>query len=107
MVGEEFLEVGAGFGGKAKQHIAQVGKGVEAVAFGGLDEGVVVGGGAASAVGAQEEPVFAAHGDAAQGLFGWVVVDVEYAVVEIPGERAPVVHRIVHRFADGALGQDV
>ncbi len=76
------------------------------MALGALDEAVVVGGGASSAVASQEEPVLASDGDPAQGLFGRVVVDVEYPVIEIAGERGPVVHRIGDGLADGTLGQD-
>ena len=49
-VGQECAQAGAGFGGDAEEDIAQVCEGIDAVAFGGLDEGVVDGGGAASAV---------------------------------------------------------
>jgi len=49
-VGEEVAEVGRGIGGDAQEDVAQVGEGVDAVAFGALDEGEVDGGGAASAV---------------------------------------------------------
>lgn len=103
-IGEELARVDVGFGGDSKERIAEVGEGVDAVAFGALDKGVVDGGGAASAVVSQEEPVFAANSDSSQSLFGGVVVDVEIAVVEVADERGPVVQRVVHGFADGTLG---
>ena len=44
-VGEEFVQSAVGDGGDAGEHVAEVGEGVEAVAFGALDEAVVDGGG--------------------------------------------------------------
>jgi len=54
-IGEELARVDVGFGGDSKERIAEVAEGVDAVAFGALDKGVVDGGGAASAVVSQEE----------------------------------------------------
>lgn len=48
VVGQKLTQVGAGFGGNAQEHVAEVGEGIDAVAFGGLDEGVVGGGAATS-----------------------------------------------------------
>ncbi|NUM52988.1 MAG: hypothetical protein HUU46_05030 [Candidatus Hydrogenedentes bacterium] len=46
----ELAAVDVGFGGDAQEGVARVGKRIESVAFGGLDEGVVDGGSAVAAV---------------------------------------------------------
>ena len=38
-IGEELARVDVGFGGDSKERIAEVGEGVDAVAFGALDKG--------------------------------------------------------------------
>ena len=63
--------------GDVGQYAGQVALGVEVVAFGAGDQGIQRGGGGAGLVVAGEEPVFAVDGDALQGPFGGVVVDVQ------------------------------
>ena len=98
------MEIFVGVGGDAEEEVAQVAEGVESVVFGTLNQAVVDGGGVAPAVAAHEEVIFASDADAAQPLFGGVVVDVEIAVVEVAVQGLPLVEGVVDGFADGTLG---
>jgi len=106
VVREEFVDAAIGMGGDAGEEVAQVGEGVEAVAPGAGNEAEVDGGGVSTAVGAEEQPVLAAQGDGAHGLFGRVVVDVEAGVGGVAAKGIPVAQRVVDGAAHGALGQD-
>ena|GEM_PF-5123115 len=55
--------------GNAREHIAQVGFGIDAVKFGGADQAVNCGCTFATGVGAGEQVVLAAQGHCAQGSF--------------------------------------
>jgi hypothetical protein len=61
--------------GNFSENISEIIFGVHVVLFCCLDEGVDGGGAVTACVGAGEELIFAAYGDAAHGVFGDVVVD--------------------------------
>jgi hypothetical protein len=91
--------------GDAGEDVTQVGFGVDAVQFAGFDQAVDDGCAVATGIGAGEEPVFPAEGDAAQGVFSAVVVDLQAAVLGITGQRRPVGRGVADRLGEAALGR--
>ena len=83
--------------GDALEHVAQVRLGIEAVELGRLHQAVDRRGALAARVGAGEQVVLAAEGDAAQRALGGVVVDLDAAVVAIAGQRRPALRRVADR----------
>ena len=71
--------------GNAGEGVGEVELWVEAVEFGGFDQRVHCGA-AAAGVGTGEEIVFTTDRDAAQGTFGWVVVERQAAVIKSTAE---------------------
>ena len=94
MPGEEFVDAVDGMRGDAGEHVAQPGERVDAVQLAGLDQTIDGGGTLSAGIRTGEEPIFPAEGDAADGVFGAVVVDLEPAVVDEAGERRPVAERV-------------
>lgn len=68
--------------GDACEHVGEIVLRVDAVELGAFDQRVHRCGPSAAGIGAGEEPVLAADGDAAQNAFGGVVVEREAAIVE-------------------------
>ncbi len=64
------------------------------VELGCLDEAEDAGGAVAALIGAREQPVLAATGDAAQRALGRVVIDLEATIVDVVGERRPARERV-------------
>lgn len=105
---EKFHQLIHGVSVDAGQHVAEVVKRVDGMALTGGDEGEEDGGGVTAVFGSQERPVAAAHGDAAQGAFGGIVVDGQIAPPRIGGvdaQRLPLVEGVGDRGAHGALGE--
>ena len=81
--------------GDAAQCICEPGLRVDGVELGGADERIDGRGALAAAVGAGEEPGFAAEGDAAQRAFGGVIGQADAAVVEEAGEGGPALEHVI------------
>ena len=91
---QQLVDLALGMVGDAVDGVAQPGFGIDLVELGGFDEAVDRGGAVAALVGAGEQPVLAADGDAAQRAFGGVVVDLEPPVVDVTRECRPARKRI-------------
>ena len=74
LVGKEFFDFSVGVCGDADEEIAEVGVGVESVAFGALDQAVEGGGGVSAELAACEKPVFSSDAERAYGAFGGVIL---------------------------------
>ena len=75
--------------GDAGEHVGEPGLRIDVVELGGLDQRVDRRGALAAAIGAGEQPVLAAQGDAAQRALGGVVGQADAAVIEEAGEGGP------------------
>jgi hypothetical protein len=64
--GSEFVDTVDGLVGEGREHVAQVGFGIDAVEFGGADQAVDRGGTFAASVRAREQVVLATQGPGAQ-----------------------------------------
>ena len=84
------------------EDVTEVGLGIEAVQARGGDQGEQVAGGLAVIVAADEQPVLAPYGDAAQLALGSVVVEFEPAVVVEPGERLALTNGVAESGAQEA-----
>ena len=84
----------------ARKHVGEPGLRIDVVEFGGHDQGRHDGGTLGTAIGAGEQPGFAAQGKAAQGSFGCVVGQADPAVVDEAGEAVPSLEHIVDRLGD-------
>jgi hypothetical protein len=62
------------------ENIPEVGFGIHVVQFCRLDEALDSGGAVAAGIGACEEMIFTAYGDAAHGVFGDIIVHLQAAV---------------------------
>ena len=103
-VGEQVDEVTFGGCRQAAKQVAEIGEGIKLVADRAGDQRQDRGGGVAASFAADEEPVFAADGDASQHTFGGVVVDGELAVVGVAAEGVPLIQCLTNRQGDRALG---
>jgi hypothetical protein len=83
--------------GDVGEHMAQPGLGVNTVELGRTDQRVGGGGTLATAVGASEQVVAPADGDATQGALGGRVVDLDDAVVAVAQQRRPQIERVLDR----------
>ena len=92
--------------GDAGEDVAEIFFGIEIVELGGFDEGVDGGGAYPPGIGAGEEIIFAAEGDAADRSFGGVVVDREAAVVEEPCECGPARERVADRLGEFGFARE-
>ena len=81
--------------GDLRQHMAQPSLGGDPVQLGGADQRGSRGGPFAAAVGAGEQVVAAADGDAAQRPFGRRVVDFDGAVVAVAQQRGPQIQCVL------------
>ena len=70
--GRQFVDTVDRVVGDAGEHLGQVGLRIEAVQFGGFDDGVDGGGALAAFLGAGEQPVLSSQGEGADGVFGGV-----------------------------------
>ena len=70
--GRQFVDTVDRVVGDAGEHLGQVGLRIEAVQFGGFDDGVDGGGALAAFLGAGEQPVLSSQGEGADGAFGGV-----------------------------------
>src|SRR5450631_2102131 len=93
-VGEQFVQTGLGMTGDAGEYVAEVIEDVDLVAFAGGDEGEEDGGGFAAVVGSQKRPVTATNGNAAQGAFGEIIVDVQLAVGGVNAQSVPLIQYV-------------
>ncbi len=94
---QELLDTVDGMIGDVRQHMLQIGFGIEAVELGRPDEGIEDGGAFASAIGAGEEIVATAHGNPTQGPFGCGVIDLDAAIVQVAHHRVPEREGVVDR----------
>ena len=72
--------------GNARQHIAQVGLGIDAEHFAGLQDREHRGGAIAPGIGAQEDEVFSCHGQRPDCSLGSVVSHLQAAIGRVPGQ---------------------
>ena len=77
-------------GGDARQYAAEVGLGIDAMAFGAGDEAIERGGPLGGEVMSGKQPVLPADPDPPQGAFGGVVVDVEEPLRGVDAQRVPL-----------------
>jgi len=90
----------------AGQDAAEVGLGIDAMAFGAGDEAVERGGALGRFVVAGEAPVLAADPHPPQGAFGGVVVDVEEALRGVDVQCLPLVKHVADGLGHRAARQD-
>lgn len=95
-----------GRGGEARQYVTKVGQWFNLVPLAGGDEVEEYRGSDAAVVGAAEEPVLVADGDAPQGVLGGVVVNRQIAVAGVHVVGVPLIQRVGDGLAHRALGQD-
>src|ERR1700722_4241026 len=81
----------------ARKYIVEPGEGVYFYQLAGGHETAQNRRGASAAVAAKKRPVVAAHGPAAQGALGSVVVDGQIRMVAVTRQRDPVLQNIVDR----------
>src|SRR5271169_1440331 len=96
MPGKEFVEALGGVIGDPAQDVGEPGLGIDAVEFGGADQGVDRSSALAATVGAGEQPGFAPEGNAAQGALGGVVAETDAAVIEKAGKGRPALEHVIH-----------
>lgn len=106
--GHEFADLVRGvIVGKAGERPGQPCVRVEGVELAVLDERGDHGPVVAALVGAGEQGVLAIEGEGPNRPFDGVVVEVDAAIVEEPGEAIPAGERIADRLAELALGADL
>lgn len=88
--------------GDAAEHIGEVVLWVDAAELGAFDQRVDGRGATTAGIGAGEEVILAADGDAAQGPFGRIVVERQAAIVEAACEGGPAGSHIAE--GGGELG---
>ena len=93
-----------GPGGEFIEDVAEIGEGLDAIEFAGLDEGVEGRCPFATGVIAGKEIILAADGHAPQGSFHGVVVDTESSFLKIQDQRRPTSQCIVDGLGNGTLG---
>src|ERR1039458_9955930 len=81
--GQQFGDAVDGVLGNAREHVAQIGFGIESVELGRADEAVDGGGALAAGVGSGEEVVLATDCDSTQSAFGRVVINLQLTVAAI------------------------
>src|SRR5258706_15558608 len=94
---EQLVEPPGRVGSDAREQVAEVGLRIDAVELGGFDQAVEGGRPQAALVRAGEQPVLAAERHGTDGSLGGIVVDLQPAVVAVPGQLDPAVEGI----ADG------
>jgi hypothetical protein len=94
---QELLDAADGVIGDMREHMAQIGFGIEPVEPGRPDEGIEDSGAFASAVRAGEEVVATTDGNTAQGSLGCGVIDLDAAVVQVTDQCGPKRKRVVDR----------
>ena len=82
------------------QHASQIRLGVDAIQFRGAQEAIERGRTLATLIRPQKQEVLSPNGHASERAFCRIVVHLNAAIVQIPGERLPLVHGI----ADGIGG---
>ena len=86
---QQLIEPRGGMIGDATQHIGEPGLGVDAVEFGGGDQGVDCGRALAAAIGTGEPPSPASQSNTTQRTLSGIVRHADAAVVEKAGEGRP------------------
>ena len=71
------------------KHVGQIRAWIDAVEFAAPDERIHCGCTLAPAVGASEHKIFSSERDAAQGIFGEYVADLDSAVFAVKRKRVP------------------
>src|SRR6202040_1041258 len=87
--GQEFGDASRRMVGDAGEHVGKVMLRVEAVELGTFNQRIDRGGAAAAGIGAGEQIIFTANGDAAQGTLGGIVVECQAAIVEAAHQCSP------------------
>jgi hypothetical protein len=100
----ELVESVVGLAREALEECAQVGVGLERVAFGAGDEAVELGGPDTAGVAPGEEPVLAAESHPTEGTLRRGVVGYELAVAEVALESRPLAAGVADRRGQCALG---
>ena len=75
------------------QDIAEVREGIDSVAVATGDQAEVDRRGTAAPIAAAKQPIAASQGNAPQGAFGLVIVDVEEPGLGVPAQRRPIRER--------------
>lgn len=105
--GQEIVDAVDGVIRDDVEDVAEVGFRVDAVEFGGTDEGVDRSGAVAAAVGAGKEIVLAAQGHGAQSPFSGVVVDFDIAEFGVEQQGRPELQGIGDGLEDFRLFGDL
>ena len=98
---QEIINPVDGMIGDMRQHVTQPSFGIDTVQLGRADQRVDRGGSFATAVGAGEQIVAPANGDATQGAFGRRVVNLDGAVVTMTSP--PPARGRAHEAEDGLV----
>ena len=88
------------------ENVSEICLRVEAVEFGGLDDGHGAGKCFCARVGAGEQPILPADPDRAQSTLGWIIVDAHPAVLEEQAEGGPAAQAIAERLGQIALARN-
>ena len=89
--------------GDRRQDIAQIGFGVQAVELGVAHNGVVGSGPCSAGIGAGEQVVFPADGNASHGILGNVVVDLQPSVGDKSRQCFMPIDRVAERLGERGL----
>ena len=90
---------------QAAEHITDIRERLNPVTLAGDDEGVDDRGALAGVGVTDEQPIFLTDGRGADGVFDEVVVEPGLAVLEVGGQRRPVIEQIGAGLAEAGLGQ--
>lgn len=102
---QQLIEFLNGMRWGAGEHIAEPGERIEFIQLAGSYKTAQDGHGLSAAVAAQESPVPAANGYAAQRTFRSVIVDRQVPIFEIAGESKPVLQHVRYGLAGLAFGK--
>ena len=95
-----------GRGGQEAQDIAQPEKRLEAIGFGGLDQGIDDGAGVSAGRRVGEEPSLPADDKGTDGVLGGIVVDGEIAAFDVADQTRPLVVEIAQGLAESGARRD-
>ena len=88
------------------QNVSEVGKGLDLVELGGLDQRGDDCPAPGAAAGTGEESIFAAESDGADRSFNGIGIEFDAAVVEEPGEAAPTAEHVADCLGEAAPAGD-
>src|ERR1700731_1711474 len=97
MPGQELTDAVYRMVGDAREHVAQVSFGVEAVELGGLDQGIHRGRPDPTQIGAGKEIILAPQSKRSDCSLGGIVADLQSAVGGIACQRSPARERVTDR----------